>query len=297
LHYAAWYEREDMVAALLAENADLKAQDKDGRTSLHLAAFRGQTKVLEVLFKALEETKEADVIDIQDNDGWTALYLASRVVGTDKSVQLLVAANANVEVKDGDGRTVLHWAALDGHAQVVKMLLAHAKIADVLESQDCYGGTALHLAVEEHDLDVIRLLLATGMDIERKDKHGRTALHLAAVHGSVKLETGVVSSKSMFTPRLLSPLDLATGIYADAVKMLLNAKSNPNSTDNEGRTILSNAAECGNVEIVKALLEAGAADTEEAGQAALSHAKRRKEELQPPTPKPVQKSIGSDGSI
>ncbi len=86
--------------------------------------------------------------------GGTALALAS-AGGSTEIVETLIAAGANVDLKQCDGKTPLTIAAAGGRADVVRPLLA-AK-ADV-NINDASGKTALMLAVENGHAEVAELL-------------------------------------------------------------------------------------------------------------------------------------------
>ena len=61
--------------------------------------------------------------------------------GHTEVIKLLLAAHANIDVRDKDQSTPLHWAAANGHIEAVKLLItAHANI----EAQDNDQCTPLH---------------------------------------------------------------------------------------------------------------------------------------------------------
>jgi hypothetical protein len=140
-------------------------------TYLMVGSFFG----LEVVVQQLLEAK-ADV-EAKDNDGQTALHWAARS-SHEVMVRLLLEAKANVEAKDNNGQTALHLAARNGHEAVVRLLL-EAK-ADV-EAKGNYGQTALHLAAQHGHEAVVWLLLDAKADAEAKGNYGQTALNLAAM--------------------------------------------------------------------------------------------------------------------
>ena len=80
----------------------------------------------------------------------------------------------------GSGGSVLCFAALRGHFDVVRLLLeARAKT----ELHDFAGSTPLHHAAAYGDLEIARLLLGFGAPKEAADGMGRRPLHLAALKG------------------------------------------------------------------------------------------------------------------
>jgi ankyrin repeat protein len=62
------------------------------------------------------------------------------------------------------GETALHLAAGEGHLEIVKLLLEHG--ADV-NAKTAYE-TALHLAAGEGHLEIVKLLLEHGADVNAK---------------------------------------------------------------------------------------------------------------------------------
>ena len=67
LHWAAFKDRKDVVALLLANKADINAKDDVGLTALHLAAIAEHKDMVELLL-----ANKADV-NAKDNSGMTPL--------------------------------------------------------------------------------------------------------------------------------------------------------------------------------------------------------------------------------
>ncbi|KAE9372834.1 ankyrin [Stipitochalara longipes BDJ] len=81
------------------------------------------------------------------------------VRGHKGTVRLLLDKGAELEAKDGNGRTPLSWAAEKGHAAVVKLLLD--RDAD-MSIENKSGWTALQLAALSSHREVERLLVIHG---------------------------------------------------------------------------------------------------------------------------------------
>ena len=62
-------------------------------------------------------------------------------------MKVLVEAGGDVEAKDEDGETPLHWAAAEGHVYVIRALVAAG--ADV-EAKNKDGKTPRDLAKKKH---------------------------------------------------------------------------------------------------------------------------------------------------
>ena len=78
---------------------------------------------------------------------------------------------------DREGRTPLHYAALEDRADDVRELLdAGAEV----NAQDRGGYTPLHFAAQQGSISAATLLVAAGAQVEIADGFGNTALHKAA---------------------------------------------------------------------------------------------------------------------
>jgi hypothetical protein len=99
VHTPLYLDLENMEA-----KADVRAQDKVGRTALHLAAGNGHVAPTRALVEA-----KADV-NKHDNLGLTALHMAAEN-GHAQVIEHLVEAKADVNSQDHVNRTALHMAA------------------------------------------------------------------------------------------------------------------------------------------------------------------------------------------
>ncbi|XP_075792933.1 acyl-CoA-binding domain-containing protein 6 [Pelodiscus sinensis] len=87
----------------------------------------------------------------------------------DHVTKAIQSKKVDVNVKDEEGRALLHWACDRGHKELVSVLLQHA--ADV-NSQDGEGQTALHYASACEFFDIVELLLKSGADPTLLDQEG-----------------------------------------------------------------------------------------------------------------------------
>jgi hypothetical protein len=87
-----------------------------GKTALHIAAERGNLRIVQLLLE-----HEVDV-DVADASGRTALHYAARGARAE-IVALLLAGGADSEARDGEGRSPLH-AAADAECESIIRLLA-----------------------------------------------------------------------------------------------------------------------------------------------------------------------------
>ncbi len=84
--------------------------------------------------------------------------------------------NSKKEDRSSSGRTNLHYAALDGNAELARSLIQAGANPS---AQDRDGWTPLHAAVQGHHTEVVKLLLEHGADVELADSNGNTPLFRA----------------------------------------------------------------------------------------------------------------------
>jgi ankyrin repeat protein len=180
LHAAAVHGRISMLDTLLElcpEN--LNVQNANGNTPLHDAIGWNNPKAIPILLKA-----GADLcISNFEGDGFSPLFLASRRNRTEMVRTLLNAHTMQDKIRfqDKAGMTPLHIAAVYGWAVYVEDMLT--RCPDVIDVTNRGGKTALHDAVERKHIDVVRVLIEYGADIDLKDNEGKTALTWAAEKG------------------------------------------------------------------------------------------------------------------
>lgn len=93
-------------------------------------------------------------------------------------------SGGKMNAKDNFGYTALHYAARSGHLEVCRLLLRHGAEVD---AQTRGGGvTPLQRAAMRGRVDVVRLFVETGRaNVRLQDVDGKTALHRAVEGGGV----------------------------------------------------------------------------------------------------------------
>lgn len=119
-----------------------------------------------------------------NHQGRTALCIA-----VDKGhidiVDILLNHGADIEAVAPDGRRPLFIAAENGNTAIVELM---AKWKASIESpNDIFHSTALLTACQRGHIEVVRLLLQLGADLEARLADGQTPLFLATASGDIAL--------------------------------------------------------------------------------------------------------------
>ena len=123
--------------------------------------------------------------------GRTQLHHCARNGLTTSVKRLLSIRNINVNVKDDwRGSTPLHLAAYNGHIEIARLLLQNG--AEV-NAKSNYGRTPLHCSAYRGHVDILHLLVENGADLEEQDNDGYRPLHRAAWYGCLPFIQELIS--------------------------------------------------------------------------------------------------------
>uniref|UniRef100_A0A8C0IJH6 Euchromatic histone lysine methyltransferase 1 n=1 Tax=Bubo bubo TaxID=30461 RepID=A0A8C0IJH6_BUBBB len=127
------------------------------------------------------------------------LYFSARQGELQKVLLMLVdGIDPNFKMEHQSKRTPLHAAAESGHVDICHMLIqAGANIDTFLDgsTQDDGGWTPMIWATEYKHIELVKLLLAKGSDINIRDNEENICLHWAAFSGCVDIAEILLAAK------------------------------------------------------------------------------------------------------
>ena len=143
---------------------------------LHAAAERGELgQVLELLDPVKQDDLVADV-NAKGLDEFTPLHFAASE-GHMEVVQALLEKGANVDALSKALRTPLHMACTRGYTKIIEVLINHSAN---INAQDNDGNTPVHILSECGWLDALSLCLKQKPDLTVKNKYLQTPIEMAA---------------------------------------------------------------------------------------------------------------------
>ncbi|CAH2223052.1 NF-kappa-B inhibitor zeta [Pelobates cultripes] len=198
-----------IVQDLISLGADVRTTDYWGRTPLHVCAINGYTKVIEAIHKGLATSNQYVDVDAINYDGLTALHCAViahnavlqqlmnnahiRSPATEElmqknkamvdTVKTLLMMGASVEAQDRkSGRTALHLAAEEANLELLTIFLELPNSLSFINAKAFNGNTALHVAASlqfrKTHLGAVRLLMRKGADPSARNLENEQPVHL-----------------------------------------------------------------------------------------------------------------------
>ncbi|WVQ82594.1 palmitoyltransferase AKR1 [Cryptococcus sp. DSM 104549] len=183
LHWAAINAHMGTCRWLLDNGADVDAIGGELRaTPLQWAARNGHLYVVHLLL-----SRGADP-NIHDSQGFNTLHLITHSSAVMPLLYMLHQPVA-IDEKDTDGHTALMWAAYQGDALSVDLLIRHGASVN---TSDNAGMTPLHWAAVKGNKVSIKHLIEAGSSLDAKEEAGKTPLDMAdELKGSVPFKKGL----------------------------------------------------------------------------------------------------------
>jgi ankyrin repeat protein len=169
-------------------------------------------------------------------------------------LKFLLENNADVDIKDNQGNTMLIYAIEEQDIEQVMLLLAHNARTNIYNNK---GDTPLIIAIIMNNKEIVNELLNNGADPSMKNINNVSPIQIAIEKGNNKIVKMLIKARVDLKPQttILVPLiEMVKTNNMNGVKILLENGANINDMDNYTSPLLL-AVEIGNMEMVKLLLE------------------------------------------
>lgn len=212
LIFAAQNGHLQIVELLLRAKPEIAAKGYCDMTALHLAARDGRTEVVQRLLQtgafdnerlindaltvaSMSASGKRAIVDLiqghrlkmlapkADQNPQAQLFAASES-GNLAQAQAALDQGAKTDAHDDRGMDALSWAALRGHTEIVKLLIARGAKVDARNSSD---WPPLGQACGQGHIETARELLKAGANVNISFDGGKTPLMCAAYQGNVEL--------------------------------------------------------------------------------------------------------------
>uniref|UniRef100_A0A1I8MVD1 PID domain-containing protein n=1 Tax=Musca domestica TaxID=7370 RepID=A0A1I8MVD1_MUSDO len=199
----------------------------------------------------LSSFRRSPSLNAQDMNGYTPLHHAC-LNGHEEIVRLLLSHDAATDVPDIRGSTPLYLASWADKPDIVRMLLMHPRRPANPNAQNSQNETPLHCAAEHGHNAVVAILLSYGADPTIRNNSFQTALDLASQFGRLQVVQILIRTH----PELIEPFR----VY-DEIVALENGHSPPYTITPTKHifthSCLHLAARNGHKKVVETLLAAG----------------------------------------
>jgi ankyrin repeat protein len=245
------------VARAIEIGIEIDELGAGGHTALMAAAYYGHKSVVKLL---LEAGANPNLLSDDDGlgAGMTALMLTagSFFANNRQSIaKLLLANGADVNQQGLGGKTAIVYAALAGagYRECVETLIAAG--AD-LDLRDDRGHTVLTLVAAAENYQMLNLLIQAGASTAGLES---IQLIQSASNGNVDRVRSLLSGKvNLDLDRGAAIGKAAAAGHTEIVELLIRAGANVNLSDRSGFTPIASAAYAGYGDIVRRLIDAGA---------------------------------------
>jgi ankyrin repeat protein len=197
LHEAAECGALDDATILIREKGvDVDLRDDDGMTAISYAAMWNHDSVLNLLHLVGGAS-----LNVQDNDGDTPVIQAAYNNSPD-ALELLISFGADTSVKNKDGKCALQYALDKQYIKCATILKTHLRKKSVLEDESVtpfttsamfacdnkkvravkmeYGAFPLHKSCGAGLMEEVKILIASGLNVEEKNGFGWSPLYYAS---------------------------------------------------------------------------------------------------------------------
>jgi len=203
----------ELVKLLIENGADVNKRDEDDSTPLHIVAKNENGYEITTLL-----LNNGARINAKDKYGFTPLFYAAENENTIEILKLLIECGADINVKNNTGQTPIFASLFNGNYNTTRFLIkigAEVNVKTSLKDKIMPGFTPLILLLYSRNgnqIDIVKMLIDKGVNVNAQDGFGNTALHLAATKNYLEIACVLLNrnadpsiyNKNKNTPRQLA---------------------------------------------------------------------------------------------
>ena len=178
----------ETLQALIDHGAGVNVTNNDKETAL-LEACISRWTALDAINVLLNAGADPN---IADQKGYTCLIYATNNQCPKEVLQALTDHEADVNAVNNDGATALLLACNAGQRELVCLLLTAGADTSIV---DVHGDTCLHKLLyrdHDHDHETLQMLLEHGVSVNARNKNRQTAYMLACEQGNIDVQYALV---------------------------------------------------------------------------------------------------------
>lgn len=184
LTYAVILNQPSIVRLLIENGAKIDIVDKYDRSILVIPITYSYDEILEILLEKNKDNIGISITDIKDKNLRIPLHYAIEVQNIN-AIKLLLQYGSNPNIIDKDGLNSLHLAVKSRSLTICEIIVS--SIGDI-NSKYNTGESALHISCNLQLVDISRLLIKNGINVNSQDYfHEITALHYSVLLNNKEL--------------------------------------------------------------------------------------------------------------
>lgn len=180
--------------------------------------------------------------------------------GAYSRVKELIEKGYDVNQRDSENVTLLHWASINNRKDIMSFFIDHGAEIDAIGGE--LQATPLHWATRQGHLDAVVILMNAGADSTIRDAEGCSCIHLAAQFGHTALVAYFIARG--VSPDLVDRVGMTPLMWAvwkvcslDPTRLLLTLGASINLIDHQGNTALHWAILSRNASAISTLILQG----------------------------------------
>uniref|UniRef100_A0A7M4FKT5 Transient receptor potential cation channel subfamily A member 1 n=1 Tax=Crocodylus porosus TaxID=8502 RepID=A0A7M4FKT5_CROPO len=241
LHWATKKNQIESVKLLLSKGANPNILNSNMMAPLHMSVQSLQNEIVKILVQ-----HSSTDVNLEGEAGNTPIIVAC-YKNNPEALTLLIENGGKICKPNKTGCMSIHAAAFSGAKTCMEILLKKGEELgysakthiNFTNNGKC---SPLHLAVQSGDLEMIKMCIEVGAQIDLKQNEKCTALHFAATQGATEIVKLMMSSYAEIfyvDTEGRSPLLLATSCASwKIVNLLLSKGANVSLKDQLGRNFL-----------------------------------------------------------